>query len=319
MTNTPIRITDTDDGPVWLAERRKGLGGSDAVVLMGAGQYDDETPYFVWLKKVEGYDIPTTPVMERGHALEPLVADMYSKDSGHTLIETGMWAHPDHPVILGSPDRIVVDDDGNWIGGWEGKTTNSRVASKWGPECPARFEWQVRHYMAILGLPWFDVTALVVDTWEVYHWRIERDMDKERALIAACTEFWRTYIEPGIPPEVDERITPAEISYRWAEPTEGALDLDSHSPEGAVLAALLEERRDLAATVKQAKERQDAIDMELKALAAEHEEVMLDGQTAYTWKAASRSTLDAKRLKAEHPEIAAEFARSTTYRTLSVK
>ena len=102
-------------------------------------------------------------------------------------------------------------------------------------------------------------------------------------------------------------------------PSEGALDLDSHSPEGAVLAALLEERRDLAATAKQAKDRQAEIDTELKALAAEHEEVMLDGQTAYTWKAASRSTLDTKRLKAEHPEIAAEFARSTTYRTLSVK
>ena len=318
MTNAPIRITDTDDGPVWLAERRKGLGGSDAVVLMGAGQYDDETPYFVWLKKVEGYDVPMNGAMERGHALEPIVADMYSRDSGHTLIETGMWAHPDHPMILGSPDRIVVDDDGNWIGGWEGKTTNSRVASKWGPECPARFEWQVRHYMAVLDLPWFDVSALVVDTWERYHWRIERDMAKERALIAACSGFWRTYIEPGIPPEPDAP-TAAEVMQRYRVPSEGALDLDSHSPEGAVLAALLEERRDLAATVKQAKARQDQIDTELKALAAEHEEVMLDGQTAYTWKAASRSTLDTKRLRAEHPEIAAEFARSTTYRTLSVK
>ena len=312
------QILAEGSGEAWLEGRRRGLGGTDTVVLMGAGSYDDETPYFVWLKKVEGYDIPDNPAMERGRALEPVVLARYIDDTGHKVVETGLWQHAEHEMVLASPDALVVDEDGEPIGGVECKTTLERTARKWDGECPARFEWQSRHYMAVLDVPWWDVVALVVDTWEVYHWRIERDMDKERALLAACSGFWRTYIEPGIPPEPDNP-TGAEVIQRYLVPTEGALDLDSHTPEGAVLAALLEERRDLAATAKQAKERQAQIDKELKALAAEHEEVMLDGQTAYTWKAASRSTLDAKRLRAEHPEIAAEFARSTTYRTLSVK
>lgn len=312
------QILAEGSGEAWLEGRRRGLGGTDTVVLMGAGSYDDETPYFVWLKKVEGYDIPDNPAMERGRALEPVVLARYVDDTGHKVVETGLWQHAEHEMVLASPDALVVDDHGEPIGGVECKTTLERTARKWDGECPARFEWQARHYMAVLDVPWWDVVALVVDTWEVYHWRIERDMDKERALLAACSGFWRTYIEPGIPPEPDNP-TGAEVIQRYLVPTEGALDLDSHTPEGAVLAALLEERRDLAAMAKQAKERQAEIDKELKALAAEHEEVMLDGQTAYTWKAASRSTLDAKRLKAEHPEIAAEFSRSTTYRTLSVK
>ena len=312
------QILAEGSGEAWLEGRRRGLGGTDTVVLMGAGTYEDETPYFVWLKKVEGYDIPDNPAMERGRALEPVVLARYIDDTGHKVVETGLWQHAEHEMVLASPDALVVDDDGEPIGGVECKTTLDRTARKWDGECPARFEWQSRHYMAVLDVPWWDVVALVVDTWEVYHWRIERDMDKERALLAACSGFWRTYIEPGIPPEPDNP-TGAEVIYRYLVPSEGALDLDSHTPEGAALAALLEERRDLAATAKQAKERQAKIDMELKALAAEHEEVMLDGQTAYTWKAASRSTLDTKRLKAERPEIAAEFARSTTYRTLSVK
>lgn len=312
------QILAEGSGEAWLEGRRRGLGGTDTVVLMGAGSYDDETPYFVWLKKVEGYDIPDNPAMERGRALEPVVLARYIDDTGHKVVETGLWQHAEHEMVLASPDALVVDEDGEPIGGVECKTTLDRAARKWDGECPARFEWQSRHYMAVLDVPWWDVVALVVDTWEVYHWRIERDMDKERALLAACSGFWRTYIEPGIPPEPDNP-TGAEVIQRYLVPTEGALDLDSHTPEGAVLAALLEERRDLAATAKQAKERQAEIDKELKALAAEHEEVMLDGQTAYTWRAASRSTLDAKRLRAEHPEIAAEFARSTTYRTLSVK
>ena len=312
------QILAEGSGEAWLEGRRRGLGGTDTVVLMGAGSYDDETPYFVWLKKVEGYDIPDNPAMERGRALEPVVLARYIDDTGHKVVETGLWQHAEHEMVLASPDALVVDEDGEPIGGVECKTTLERTARKWDGECPARFEWQSRHYMAVLDVPWWDVVALVVDTWEVYHWRIERDMDKERALLAACSGFWRTYIEPGIPPEPDNP-TGAEVIQRYLVPSEGALDLDSHTPEGAVLAALLEERRDLAATAKQAKDRQAEIDKELKALAAEHEEVMLDGQTAYTWRAASRSTLDAKRLRAEHPEIAAEFARSTTYRTLSVK
>ena len=312
------QILAEGSGDAWLEGRRRGLGGTDTVVLMGAGSYDDETPYFVWLKKVEGYDIPDNPAMERGRALEPVVLARYVDDTGHKVVETGLWQHAEHEMVLASPDALVVDEHGEPIGGVECKTTLERTARKWNGECPARFEWQSRHYMAVLDVPWWDVVALVVDTWEVYYWRIERDMDKERALLAACSGFWRTYIEPGIPPEPDNP-TGAEVIQRYRVPSEGALDLDSHSPEGAALAALLEERRDLAATAKQAKERQAQIDMELKALAAEHEEVMLDGQTAYTWKAASRSTLDAKRLRAEHPEIAAEFVRSTTYRTLSVK
>lgn len=312
------QILAEGSGEAWLEGRRRGLGGTDTVVLMGAGSYDDETPYFVWLKKVEGYDISDNPAMERGRALEPVVLARYIDDTGHKVVETGLWQHAEHEMVLASPDALVVDEDGEPIGGVECKTTLERTARKWDGECPARFEWQSRHYMAVMDVPWWDVVALVVDTWEVYHWRIERDMDKERALLAACSGFWRTYIEPGIPPEPDNP-TGAEVIQRYLVPSEGALDLDSHTPEGAVLAALLEERRDLAATAKQAKERQAEIDKELKALAAEHEEVMLDGQTAYTWKAASRSTLDAKRLRAEHPEIAAEFSRSTTYRTLSVK
>ena len=197
------QILAEGSGEAWLEGRRRGLGGTDTVVLMGAGTYDDETPYFVWLKKVEGYDIPDNPAMERGRALEPVVLARYIDDTGHKVVETGLWQHAEHEMVLASPDALVVDEDGEPIGGVECKTTLERTARKWDGECPARFEWQSRHYMAVLDVPWWDVVALVVDTWEVYHWRIERDMDKERALLAACSGFWRTYIEPGIPPEPD--------------------------------------------------------------------------------------------------------------------
>lgn len=313
---TSRQITDTDSGPVWLEERRRGIGGTDCLILMGEGQYEDETPYFVWLKKVEGYKVPSNLAMRRGHELEPLVADRYVEETGHSLIETGMWAHPKHPEILGSPDRLVVDEDGNWIGGFEAKTTLDRTARKWGSECPARFEWQVRHYMSILDLPWFDVAVLVVDTWEVLYWRVERDMAKERALIAACTEFWRTYVVPRIPPEPDALMSAAEVAARYSVVGEKTLDLDPFSDTGWQVVELTQERRMLQERVKADQKRLERIDISLKDIAGEHEEVVVDGQRAYTWRQQTRTSIDGKRLREELPEVAAEYERSSTYRVL---
>lgn len=316
-----VKITDDDKGPVWLAERRKGLGGSDSVALMGAGEYEDETPYFVWLKKVEDYNIPSNGAMERGHALEPVVRQKYEAETGHRVLETGLWQHAEHPVILGSPDGLVVEgDDDTLVGGFEAKTTLDRTARSWDfdGECPPRFEWQSRHYMAIMDVPWWDVACLVVDTWEMHYWRVYRDLDKERALIAACTEFWRTYIEPGIPPEPDGILSSAEVKYRWLTPTEGALDLDAHSAEGERVAALYAERQMLDAEIKAREARLEEVDNSLKATAAEHDEVYLDGAKLYTWKKQKRTDVDRKRLKAERPEIAKEYAKTSTFRVLRV-
>lgn len=316
------KITADDKGEVWLGERRKGLGGSDAVVLMGAGQYEDETPYFVWLKKAEGYDVPMNGAMERGHDLEPIVRQKYEQRTGHTVLETGMWAHDEHPVMLGSPDGLVVADpahgEGDAIGGFEAKTTLDRSARRF-PEdgsCPPRFEWQSRHYMAIMDLPWWDVACLVADTWEVLHWRIYRDEAKERALIAACTEFWRTYVEPGIPPEPEGILSSAEIKHRWLIPTRATRDLDSHSPEGERVAALYAERKMLEADMRPIKKRIGEIDDLLKTEAGEHEDVALDGQVLYSWTEQTRTALDAKALKAAEPEIAKRYSKTTTYRVL---
>ena len=41
-----------------------------------------------------------------------------------------------------------------------------------------------------------------------------------------------------------------------------------------------------------------------------------DGRVIVTWRAVTRSSIDAKRLRAEHPEIAKECTTTTTYRQL---
>lgn len=313
------QLIDASSGPEWLAARRRGMGGTDTVILMGAGQYDDETPYFVWLKKTEGHDIPDNPAMARGRALEPIVLQLYEQQTGNTVTETGLWQHSQHEMVLGSPDGLILDEHGTPVGGVEAKTTLERTARQWDGECPARYEWQARHYMAVMGVDWWDVIALVVDTWEVHVWRIERDDAKERALLAAAVGFWETYVVPGIAPEPEALMSAAEVAHRWAVPTEQGLDLDSHAVAGWHVAELADERRTLKAQVREADSRLEAIDTELKAIAGEHEAVLLDGQQVYAWKPQSRQSLDTKRLRDEHPDLAAQYMRTTTFRRLTVK
>ena len=317
----PIQLTGEGSGTEWLNRRKGGIGGSDTVTLMGAGQYDDETPYFVWLKKVEGYSVPMNAAMQRGIDLEPIVCKHYADRTGYDLRETGLWMHDKHERVIGSPDRLVYEspDSTEPIGGFEAKTTLARSAKHYDPEvCPARFEWQVRHYMAIMNVDWWDVACLIVDTWETMTWRVWRDHDKESALLAAATEFWDTYVEPEIAPEPDFTMTPLEVAVRYRTPNGKTLDLDPDSPEGRQVDDVLAERALLGAPIKNAEKRIKEIDRELKGIAGEYEEVLLGSARVYSWKPQSREGLDRKRLWSEYPEIGRRYRTESTFRVLRV-
>src|SRR6266852_4597282 len=49
-------------------------------------------------------------LLDLGNSLEPVIAGLYEKQTGRTLIALappGIWEHPKHPMLLGSPDRLV--------------------------------------------------------------------------------------------------------------------------------------------------------------------------------------------------------------------
>lgn len=212
---------------LWLDERRKGIGGTDAAAILGFSHY--ATEHDVWLaKRGLGPEKRDTEAMWWGRELEGLVARRYSEVMGFDLIdpesEPGrkrLVYHPDYPELIGSPDRLVVDHKI----GLEVKTASVYNADDFGPpgtdQVPKSHLIQCAHYMAITGYSRWDLAALIGGSdFRIYH--IYRDLAVEAALVSRLTEWWRLRIINGEPPPIDgspssERLVSARFPIN-AEP-----------------------------------------------------------------------------------------------------
>lgn len=186
----------------WLAERRKGIGGSDVAAILGLNPY--RSPMAVYLDKI-GEVSPQELTQERvywGNVLEDVVARHYAsvnkvkvKRNNHIL------ARADVPFMIANLDREVYSDtEGRF--GFEAKTTDARNAKQWEDDsAPLPYVLQVQHYMAVTGFKMFDLCCLIGGN-NFQQRRINRDEDIISTLIERESEFWER-VETKTPPAWD--------------------------------------------------------------------------------------------------------------------
>lgn len=137
-------------------------------------------------------------ILDAGHELEQFVANMFVKymyvEEKITDIEvwqdTNMYQHPHYPFALANIDRRIKV---NGIPGiLECKTTGSYSDIElWKAGIvPKKYEWQVRHYLGVLNLPY----AYIVCCWgftlkETAVIKITRDLAVEQMLFEDEQEF----------------------------------------------------------------------------------------------------------------------------------
>ena len=97
----------------WLAERRTGLGGTDASAIMGVSRF--RTPMQVCLDKWgELPEQPDNDRMRYGRMQEPVIRQWYADTTGRTVtVPDGVVRHSKYPFILGSFDGLT--DDGRLL------------------------------------------------------------------------------------------------------------------------------------------------------------------------------------------------------------
>lgn len=105
----------------WLAARRLGIGASEIAAVMGISPY--ESPFSLWWKKRNDWGTEPDALMSTGTFLEPTIAAWFAEygdpNENLTIVEAGLYAHPERPWQLATPDRLLyMVCDGCEGSGW---------------------------------------------------------------------------------------------------------------------------------------------------------------------------------------------------------
>lgn len=197
----------------WLAERKKGLGGTDIACIMMAGadisqkvgSYEGSL-FKIWAEKTGLYttDDYDDAILMRGRVMEKYVCEFYELHLGEgcKLWEEGLTLHPTRPRIFGTPDRLVEHNGIRF--GMDAKTRRFRRG--WGEsgttDVPLDVEIQMRVYMEIFDAPYWDIATLFsLDDFRVY--RLERDKELGESILEVAQAWWEKHVDNEIPPDVD--------------------------------------------------------------------------------------------------------------------
>ena len=192
--------------PEWHAERRKGLGGSDATIVMGG---DEEKILRLWREKrgeVEPEDLSHVLPVQMGAFTEPLNLLWFEQETGKRVTAMGdMRVSADHPWMRCTLDAETI--------GERAVVEAKHVSAFAKPEeIQRRYYPQVQHCMAVTGASKAYLSVFYGTLkWEVYE--IEVDPLYQAQLIAAERAFWAC-VETGDPPCVINVPAPVEAVKR---------------------------------------------------------------------------------------------------------
>jgi putative phage-type endonuclease len=185
-----------------LEERRSGIGGSDAAVVLGLNPFKDV--YGLYLdKRGEAPDEDPEFLKESrywGSVLEEPVAQRYAEETGYKIQRSNQLIRSkDHPFMIANIDRKVVGEDVRI--GFEAKT--AARSEGWGETgsstVPAYIFLQCQHYLAVTGYDVWDL-AVLIGGRDYRQYRITPIDHIIESLIDAEQEFWDR-VENGVAPE----------------------------------------------------------------------------------------------------------------------
>lgn len=285
------------DRESWLAERRTGIGGSDAPAVLGVSRFD--TPLGVYLdKRGERPPKPDTSAMAWGRRLEPLIRDAYADATGRTVrVPTTILRHPHHPYMIGSIDGVT--DDARLL---EIKT--ARTSEDWGEagtdQVPDAYLVQVQHYLAVTGLRLADVAVLIGGS-DFRLYEVPADPELQATLEQIEAAFWGR-VQRGEPPDP---VTYEDATTRWRISTARMVQADPATR------AALEQLRAANAAIKQFEAEADRLKTIVCAALGEAD-TLADGETVLaTWKTGKApERFDAKALQAAQPDLYRQFVKT---------
>jgi putative phage-type endonuclease len=265
LDRVPHISTENMSYEEWLEKRREGIGGSDAGAIMGYSDYASRLTLYLQKKGIVASK-EMSRAAKRGKLLEPVVRDWFAENWPELDVARVpyIFCSPDYPFMSANIDGLIRADvatiGGKTITGLGGlEIKSSKTGYGFGKdEVPDAYYAQVQHYMCVLGLRWFVLSACFLETEEIVDYVIERDEGFIADLVNQEKDFWENFFVPGIiPAAVGLDAEDAMITSLF----DGSRSTIVLSDQEIALCA---ERVELKNTQKAVEDRIKAIDVDIK-------------------------------------------------------
>lgn len=298
------------DNPRWHELRRAGVTASEVAVVMGLSPYD--SPFNLYWSKTNDWRWGGNEYTGVGSHLEDAIADWWLIEHGApmdlTTMHAGLYAHPDRPWQLATPDRIVIDVWGTDVALLECKWV-AQSWDGWGEEgtddIPVYYRCQGLWQADTLGVDEVHFAVLGPTGFRAY--LVRRDERGEADLVlmrAAALDFVRRIRESDPPPLDSHSATVGALKRLY--PSVGTGEVE-------VSAELAVKYRVARAAKKVAEERIAECEAEIRYLLEEDcGRAVQGGQTVALRSVFGQRRIDSTRLRKEQPEIADAYTSVTT-------
>lgn len=295
---------------LWLAERTKGIGGSDALACVGLDPW--KTRLEVYLDKLgQAPERVQTERMRWGQIVEAAILDWFVEQTGMKIRRLGLMRSIAYPWQLASLDAEA--EDGAVV---EIKNTNYHRRDEWEDDQVADgAECQSQHYMGVVGATHAWVVAQIGGEPPVIR-RVERDDAFIGDIRAAELELWQMVQARTAPPL--EGGAAAERLVKRLYPH--GIDGKTVQVDATFLAKIRDYRTHLAAE-KAAEKAKKVIGVELAHVMGDATEAWHNSRLVATRHNHEKATASLAELRDRYPLVAADpdIVTTTRYRKLHLK
>lgn len=284
-----------------LAERRTGLGASEAAASVGLSPWKTQLELFMEKLGREPVADPDREEqvalhLEMGIALEPVALGRFTQ---RTKLQVD---HRQVKVVDPSWSRRWVTMDGMAADGGliEAKSTGFASPDDWGDELqdgavPMQYLLQCQHGMACTGAShtWM---PLIITNRQFRLYRVQRDEELIQLLTLRQKRFWQM-VEEKIPPAP---VTLEDARIAWPSDTKG-----SRAQISAAVLALLQRHHQVRTNVKLLETEKSELELAVKsAMGTVSELVDVSGAPLVTWKQNKPSMIfDTDKFAFENPAL----------------
>ena len=307
------KILDNIPSKEWVHARQHYLGGSEVAAALGESPWT--TPFQLWLVKTGRKEpIMSTPVMELGHLLEPMIAEKFTQTTGLKLRNiSDAYQHPEHSFLRGNIDRQILSSDKHeGPGVLEIKSTTSYRLKNEAGLYPEEWDYQIQHYLMLTGYEYGYIFTFERDTG-IFHEPIliKRDETFIQENTERIIQWWTLHIEKDIAPEP---VNNEDLLILYPDATDGKI-VEASSEDQSYYEELVNVRQ----KINSLEFEKELLEAFLKNSIAEGERLVAGGRDLITWKNMETNRLDTKALKQRYPALCKKFIKQTKTRRFCVK